>query len=567
MAEAPSSNGRQIIEDGDNLFNKRSTWISLQQEIALNCYIERADFTTTRTIGTTFAENLMTGVPSLCRRELGDQLGAMLRPKEKEWFFCETSRMDRVDNAGRQWLEMATQSMRRAMYARPADLTRACKEGDHDFAAFGQCAISVEMNRRRDDLLYRSWHLRDVAWIEDVERKVADTHRKWRLYARDAVRMFPDTASQKMKDVAAKDPYTEVELRHVVLPSEDYDAPRGSRKRSFKWVSIYLEQDGTILEERSSRPHIYVIPRWETVSGSQYAYSPATVVSLPDMRGLQSMTLTMIEAGEQFTNPPMVAVQDMIRSDLQVFAGGVTWVDAEYDERLGEVLRPLTQDKSGFPIGRDIRNDAIAILQKIFYLDKLSFNPTSDDPEKTAFQFGQEIQEHIRTAMPLFEPMEQNYNGGLCDETFDLALHNGLFGSVYDMPASLRGQDITFRMENPLTALIDTQKGSLLASARQTLNLVADIDPTAPYVVDWLAAYRDALQGNRTPAAWINDPKVTQRMAQAHQKAQEQEQMLQRAESISKTAQQFGAAGASFQQAGVGDSGGAPAAPMASGGG
>jgi hypothetical protein len=161
MADA---NGKKIIEDGDALFGKRSTLVSLWQEISYNCYIERADFTLERVIGTTFAENLMTGVPSLCRRELGDQLGAMLRPKEKEWNFCETTRMDRIDNAGRKWLEMATIVMRRAMYDRRTQFVRSTKQGDHDFAAYGQAVLETSLNGARDTLLYRNWHLRDVVW-------------------------------------------------------------------------------------------------------------------------------------------------------------------------------------------------------------------------------------------------------------------------------------------------------------------------------------------------------------------------------------------------------------------
>lgn len=553
-------NGKRIIADGDALFGKRSTLMSLWQETAMNCYIERADFTTQRTMGVTFAENLMTGVPSLCRRELGDQLGAMLRPKEKEWFFCEAARMDTLDNAGRKWLEVATGAQRRAMYAKAAKLVRACKEADHDFAAFGQAVLSVEMNARRDDFLYRSWHLRDVAWCEDDEGNISDVHRKYKAYPREIARKFPDTVSARIKDLAEKHPYEQVECRHVVLPSDAYDPVRGTRKRTQKWVSIYLEQDGTVLEEVPSRSHVYVIPRWQTVSGSQYAYSPATVVSLPDMRLLQSMTLTLMEAGEQYTNPPKIAVQDAIRSDIQVFAGGVTWVDAEYDERLGEVLRPLTQDKSGFPIGRDMRADVVAVLQKSFYLDKLSFHPGDQSPQKTAFQVGQEVQEYIRSALPIFEPMEQDYNGGLCDLTFDLGLHNGLFGSLHDMPPSLRGADVVFRMESPLTELIDTQKAQKLANAKALLAQVADVDPTTQYVVDWKAAFRDALQGNRTPEIWIHDPAEADGLAQRHAQAAQQAAMLQRLEQSSNIAKNLGAAGASFQQAGAGDSGAQPAA-------
>lgn len=551
MSDTSSSNGKQIIEDGNKLFDKRSTLMTLWQEISFNCYYERADFTATRTMGTTYADNQMTGIPSLCRRELGDQLGTMLRPKEKEWFFCETTRMDRVDNAGRQWLERAGLVMRRAMYDRRSQFVRACKEGDHDFAAFGQAALSTELNRAGDTLLFRDWHLRDVAWCEDIEGVVADVHRKWKPYARDVVKMFPTTVSDATKKLAEKNPYEEVEIRRVILASEDYDPVRGARKRTQKWVSIYLENDGTILEEKPSRYHVYTIPRWQTVSGSQYAYSPATVVGLPDMRLLQAMTLTLLEAAERYTNPPMIAVENMIRSDLQVYPGGVTWVDSDYDERLGEVLRPLQQDKSGFPIGRDSRADAIATLSKIFYLDKLTFHPGSESPQKTAFQVGQEVQEYIRGALPIFEPMEQDYNGGLCDEVFDLLLHNGAFGSLYDMPQSLRGSDIRFRFESPLTELIDTQKGQKLANAKALLAQVADVDPTSVYVVDWKMAFRDALQGNRTPAIWINDPKVADQQAQEHQQAAAQQQMLNKFEQASSVAKNLGDAGASFATVGA----------------
>jgi hypothetical protein len=47
----------------------------------------------------------------------------------------------------------------------------------------------------------------------------------------------------------------------------------------------------------------------------------------------------------------------------------------------------------------------------------------------TAFQAGQIVQEYIRGALPLFEPMEQERNGGMCEETFEVLYNNGAFGS------------------------------------------------------------------------------------------------------------------------------------------
>ncbi len=38
-----------------------------------------------------------------------------------------------------------------------AQFVRATKEGDHDFAAFGQAVIYVDRNRAGDTLLYRNY--------------------------------------------------------------------------------------------------------------------------------------------------------------------------------------------------------------------------------------------------------------------------------------------------------------------------------------------------------------------------------------------------------------------------
>ena len=526
MAE---NNAKRLLEEGDSLFSKRATLLSLWQEIAMQFYIERADFTLQRVIGVTFGENLMTSYPLVARRDLGNTLGAMLRPKEKEWAYVETTRQDRVDTNGKKWLEYATQVQRRAMYDRASMFVRATKEGDHDFASFGQAALTVELNRNRDTLLYRDWHLRDVVWSEDETGNVTHIHHKWKMTALNACKLFdPVRLSQKVRDLADKAPYEEIELRRVALPAEDYET---DRRRRHKWMCIVIDpnkEGGGIVEEVNRRNKGWVVPRWETVSGSQYAYSPATVCALPDARLIQAMTLTLLEAGERFTNPPLIAVQEAVRSDVQVFAGGITWVDAEYDERLGEVLRPLQQDKSGMPIGREMRDDLKAAIMQCFYLDKISIPPMDpQSKEMTAFEVGQRVQEYIRQALPIFEPMEQEYNGGLCDETFDLLLHNGAFGSVLDIPRTVLGSDIQFRFESPLTDLIDAQKGAKLVNATQLLGSVAALDPTTPYILDWSGALRDTLEGNRTPMAWFNDKRLAAALAQRHADAAQQAARLQ----------------------------------------
>ena len=57
------SRAKQLLENGDNLFSKRGTLMSLWQEVADNFYPERADFVTSRSLGEDFAAHLNSSYP------------------------------------------------------------------------------------------------------------------------------------------------------------------------------------------------------------------------------------------------------------------------------------------------------------------------------------------------------------------------------------------------------------------------------------------------------------------------------------------------------------------------
>ena len=80
------SRAKDIVGQGDRLFAKRLSLLSLWQEIAQNFYVERAHFTVTHTPGEEFADHLMSGFPLMTRRDLGNALSSMLRPNAKDWF-------------------------------------------------------------------------------------------------------------------------------------------------------------------------------------------------------------------------------------------------------------------------------------------------------------------------------------------------------------------------------------------------------------------------------------------------------------------------------------------------
>jgi hypothetical protein len=526
-------NAKHLVIRGAQLFSERKSILTLWQDIAENFYPQRADFTLTRHVGQEFAQNLYSSYPIIVHRELSTALASMLRPRAKEWFSVSVDDEDSLTQAGKEWLGWATKRQRQLMYDRHAHFIRATTEGDADFAAFGQCCISHEINWNHVNphLLFRSWHLRDVAWSENESGAVDEIYVKWKPMVKQLAAMGWNLHENIAKLTGIKD-LEKVDCMRLVISTNQYKGQNGEGE-GYPWMIVYLDTaNNHIMHEQAATSRGFTLPRWQTVSGSQYAYAPSTVAGLPDARLLQAMSLTLLEAGEMSVRPPMIATQDAIRGDVQLFAGGITWADVEYDERKGDVLRPITQDRRGLPQGYNERDMQMQMLAEAFYINKLTLPPPEGD--MTAFEVGQRVEEYVRAALPLFEPMEHEYNGQLCEDTFDLLLRAGAFGSVQDMPRELQGREVHFKFVSPLHDAIERKDASIFMETRDLLAAAMELDPTAIYNVDMTGTLRAALEGVGLPAKNLVPLEDVQA---AIQQANEMQAMQQEAELATKGGQ------------------------------
>jgi hypothetical protein len=506
------------LQVAKKLFEQKLVLDTRNQEIAQNFYIERADFTISRSIGDVFADHLYTSYPLVASRELSDMVGSLLRPKSSPWFSMALLDERYEDHASRSWMQHKTEVMRRAMYNPDAMFQRATKEADRDYVNFGNAVISVEPNKNRSGLLYRNWHLRDVAWSEDAYGKIDSKYCKRKLSIKQLKQMFGEKCHSSIK--TCKDESKEINIMHVVVPNHKYG---GSSK--LKNVSIYIDVDNSHeLECVPLATEYYLIPRWATISGSQYAYSPAMIAGLPDARLFQDMTRTIMEAGEKAVNPPMIAQEEAIRSDISIFAGGITYVDSDYNERLGEVLRPLNIDRSGIPLGLELADRTQQALAKALYLDKFSL-PSYN--EMTAREAVIRNEEHIRSVMPIFEPMEEEYSARVCQETFDVMWRMGWLGSMYDIPESMqRAREYQFKFISPISSSEDSRKTSQFMATVEIIQAAASITPSFVNVVNINKAGRDAIQGAGAKEDWLNSEEDVAAMEAEQQEQQMAAQMM-----------------------------------------
>jgi len=533
------SRAREINRIGDAEFAKKQQIDSLWQEIALNFYPERADFTNKRNEGEEFADHLFASYPILARRELGNMLAEFLRPGEFFAIHVDDEALDEGDQE-RAFLEHISKIQWRGMSDPAANLVRATTQTDHDFAAFGNGVLRASLNVAGDGLLHRNYHLRDCAWSENAEGKVDALHRNWNPTARQLKAHFGNKVSKEVIRACEKDPEKTFSCRHVVLPSRVYDY-KSKGGKAFPFTSLFVEREtDTVLEEVGVNWFEYVVPRWQTVSGSAYGISMATMILLPDGRTLQVVMRTTREAGENYVNPPMVAVTDAIRGDIALYPGGVTTADIEYDERLGEVLRPITKDRGGFPITFDIANALKEDIRNGFFLDKIQLPETNG--KMTATEVRRRVQEHIRAAAPISKPIQQDYNHPLCEVDFQIMMEHGAF-PMEMMPASLEGMELKYKFRSPLDELAEQNEADIFVDVRDRILMPsAQIDPSVIAEVDLRAANRDAMRAAGWKQKWFaSKEEAEERRAQEAEKAQ-----------LAETMEAVGAAGATAQQAGQG---------------
>lgn len=506
---------KELVSIGDKLFSKKQQWDSLNQEVAENIFPMRADFTQTFSLGDDFSSNLMDSYPVQARETLGNTIGALLR--QGEWFAVKTG-LDEVDEdpANARWLEYATNHFRRLVYDRRANFVRSTNEADHDWVAFGNPVLSVEESPDRTHFLFRTWHPKECAWMLNQVGKIDHNQRNMPMTARNMKLRWPKAElHQDIITAAQKDPAKEFKVRHIVLPFEEIYGDDKAKRRLYKnspFCSLYIDcEHESVLGEGPLPVFNYVIPRWRTVSSFPQGFSPAAINSLPDARMLQSLARILLEQGEKAVDAPMFARGEIFRDAINRYAGGMTYVDLENDQKIQDAIY-TEQPSSGLSFGMEMKQDVRQLIAEAFLLNKINLPPQ----QKTAFETQARLEEYRRAILPFTGPIESEYHLPLLDIGFQMAVRNNAF-AIDEMPKALSDKDVTFTFEGPLNTAGGRQNVQAYQETLQMVSAGAQIDKTLTTLIDWQKATKDAVRGTQAPADWFNDEKTQQAAADASQ--------------------------------------------------
>lgn len=560
---ATTTDIEKILSISEGLFSAKRPWDMWCQEICELTYPVRATFTKNTSIGEDYGSIVMDSTSINVREELGNAIDSMLR--QGEWFELGTGDDDRdhqIDNS--RALQYASRLYRNVLKDRRSNWGPATKEGDMDWVAVGQPVFSVTETADRSWVRFNAWHPASCAWILDSDGKVCVLHRKFKQKAYVSAKLY-STGKWKgdmpdpVKLMAEKEPNREIDYLHVMMPAEELYGGSGKdmrRLRGKKYLSLYIDVTHKVLADEMAEPLFgYVVPAWRRLSGMTYGFSPSAVNSLMDVRTLQALSRIILEQGEKAVDPPTIGIAEIFTRDVNLYAGGFTYVDDPGEgRRLQDVMQTI-QTGDGLRQGLELKQDLRALITDAFLLNKLFLPSTRDMRE---LEVAVRTEEFRRAALPFFAPIESEYHTALLEEGFSRAALMGII-PVDIFPADLHGQDVHFTFNSPLNEAEGKKLVESFNIASQVLAAGSQVDQTIANLFDIRQAAIDAVRGGGAPATWMVSPKERQakdaeaeqvkKLMQAAAIANQGAATVSNVAGASQAAQQAGLFGGPTQQA------------------
>ena len=274
-----------------------------------------------------------------------------------------------------------------------------------------------------------------------------------------------DNGSDYLRKTFEKKPDEEVELLHVVLPRIDRNTEKqDNMNMPFASVYIDLETD-SILSQGGFEDFPYIVPRFLKATGETMGRSPA-MTALPDVKMLNLMSKTIIQAAQKQIDPPLLVPDDGIILPVRTQPGGLNF----FRTGTRDMIQPLNTG-GNIPIGLSMEDQRRGAIRSAFYVDQLL---SGSSPNMTATEVVQRQEERMRVIGPVLGRLMNEMLRPLIDRVFALMLRNEMLTIP---PQALQGLDVDIEYVSPLARV---QKSSSLNSTMKALEILLPLAQSLP---------------------------------------------------------------------------------------
>ena len=504
---------KAIIARFSNLEGQRENWQNHFQELADYMLPRKADIVRKRTRGEKRMEQIFDGTALQSVDLLSASLHGMLTSGATPWFHLAMKDQDIGRDAEvEEWLEDTSQRMIRAF--NQSNFETEIHEMYVDLVVFGTGCMFVEMDNGKRRFSTR--HISEFHIAENQYGLVDTVFRKYKLPARQAVLRFGyDDVTDYIRKVYDKKPDDEVTLLHAVLPRFDRD-PTKMDSANMPFASVYVCMESKMpISVKGFQEFPYVVPRFLKATGETMGRSPA-MVALPDVKMLNLMSKTIIQAAQKQIDPPLLVPDDGFILPIRTNPGGLNFFRAGSRD----TITPLNVG-ANIPIGLQMEEQRRQAIRSAFYVDQLL---SGGAPNMTATEVVQRQEERMRVIGPVLGRLMNEMLRPLIDRTFSLMLRNEM---LMQAPEILQGRDVDIEYVSPLAR---AQKSASLNNTMKALEVLMPLSQSMP-VGDHLnpdGLVRHVTDALGVPKTVLNSDAEIQQ--QREQRAMQQQQMAERQE-------------------------------------
>jgi len=400
---------KAIVSRFEYLEGQRANWDSHYQELADYMLPRKADIVRKRARGEKRMELIFDGTALQSVDLLASSLHGMLTSGATPWFHL-TLKDDELgrDEEVQAWLEDTSSRMMRAITM--SNFETEVHEMYVDLVVFGTGCMFVEMDKK--SMRFSTRHISEFYVAEDQFGIVDTVFRKYVLPARQAVQRFGiENVSTFIQKRFEKKPDEEVTVLHCVMPRKERD-PTKQDNKNMPFASMYIcMETKMVMQESGFQEFPYVVPRFLKATGEVMGRSPA-MVALPDVKMLNLMSKTIIQAAQKLIDPPLLVPDDGFLLPVRTQPGGLNF----FRSGTRDTITPLNTG-ANIPIGLNMEEQRRTAIRSAFYVDQLL---TGGSPNMTATEVVQRQEERMRVIGPVLGRLMNEMLRPMIDRIFAL---------------------------------------------------------------------------------------------------------------------------------------------------
>lgn len=317
--------------------------------------------------------------------------------------------------------------------------------------------------------------------FDDVDKVIRVT--EWS--ARSAAAYFKaigGTISAKLQ-AKANDPAQmekPVSIIHAVMPREEA-GEYSDKRRNFPYASFWIEVDTKhLIMTGGYFSFPYSVTWWDQTDGSAYGQS-AVMAALADIKTLQVMKKTAIQAAQQAVKPPMATMQGIYRERPNLNSGAI---NPGYIDEAGRMkIQPIVTSQNPVMAERIIDQTRQSVNAGLYVT---LFQILVDNPQMSATEALIRANEKGELLGPAGAKIESGI-GQRIEREVEIVGRKGAFeaGSPLEPPGDMLGKNITPKFTGPLARLRRVQE---LQGVDTVLGMATNIAQYDPSVLDRIDA-------------------------------------------------------------------------------